>query len=79
MSNKIEVNMKPQDVVTESKYGRGDTQSKLAKLRKESKEDIKSAKLGEACERLIALHAFKELFAKNKRMIALQNLKDPYY
>lgn len=64
---------------TTSKYGRGDTQAKLAKQWKESQEDIKTAKSGEACDRLVALHRFKELFAKNKRMIALQNLEDPYY
>jgi hypothetical protein len=64
---------------TISKYGRGDTQTKLTKQWKESQDDIKMAKSGVACDRLIALHRFKELFAKNKRLIALQNLEDPYY
>lgn len=62
-----------------SKYGRKDTPEALAKRLKESQDDIKMAKSGVACDRLIALHRFKELFAKNKRMIALQNLEDPYY
>lgn len=64
---------------TVSKYGRGDTPTKLAKQWKESQEDIKTAKSGEACDRLVALQRFRELFAQNKRMIALQNLEDPYY
>jgi hypothetical protein len=52
--------------------------SKSTRL-EEVQQDIMIAQSGVACDRLIALHRFKELFAKNKRLIALQNLEDPYY
>jgi hypothetical protein len=52
---------------TTSKYGRGDTQAKLAKQWKESQEDIKMAKSGVACDRLVALQRFKEEYAERKK------------
>lgn len=66
------------DKETESKYGRGDTPTRLLKRWKESQEEIKAARSGESCDRLVALQKFKELFAKNKMSIALNDLKNPY-
>lgn len=62
----------------ENKYGRGDTPNRLEKLWKESQQDITLAKSGEACERLIALQAYKELFVENKLKRTLKTRKDPY-
>lgn len=61
---------------TTSKYGRGDTQAKLAKQWKESQEDIKMAKSGVACDRLVALQRFKEDYAKRKRQRLLEEVRN---
>lgn len=52
---------------TISKYGRRDTPSRLAKQWKESQDDIKMAKSGVSCDRLVALQRFKEDYAKRKK------------
>ena len=59
-----------------SKYGRRDTPSRLAKQWKESQEDIKMAKSGVACERLIALQRFKEDYAKRKKLRLLEEVRN---
>lgn len=61
---------------TTSKYGRGDTQAKLAKQWKESQEDIKTAKSGEACDRLVALQRFKEDYAERKKRRLLEEVRN---
>jgi len=61
---------------TNSKYGRGDTQAKLAKQWKESQDDIKMAKSGVACDRLIALQRFKEDYAKRKKRRLLEEVRN---
>lgn len=62
----------------DSKYGRGDTPSRLEKLWKESQQDITLAKSSETYEGLIALQAYKELFVENKLKRTLKTRKDPY-
>lgn len=64
------------NTTSKSKYGRGDTQAKLAKQWKESQDDIKMAKSGVACERLIALHRFKEDYAKRKKLRLQEEVRD---
>ena len=61
---------------TNSKYGRGDTPSRLAKQWKESQDDIKMAKSGVACDRLVALQRFKEDYAKRKKLRLLEELRN---
>jgi hypothetical protein len=56
-----------EDSKTISKYGRADTQSKLSKQWEKSQDDIKMAKSGEACERLIELYSdFKRIALKER-------------
>lgn len=63
-------------VGTTSKYGRGDTPSRLAKQWKESQEDIKMAKSGVACDRLVDLQRFKEDYAKRKKRRLLEEVRN---
>ena len=65
-----------EDSKTISKYGRGDTQSKLSKQWKESQEDIMTARSGEACERLIALQRFKKDCVERKKQRLLEEVKN---
>ena len=59
-----------------SKYGRKDTPEALAKRLKESQDDIKMAKSGVACDRLIALQRFKEDYAKRKKRRLLEEVRN---
>jgi hypothetical protein len=59
-----------------SKYSRGNTSATLTKKWKESQEDIKTAKSGIACDRLIALHRFKEDYAKRKKLRLLEEVRN---
>lgn len=63
-------------VGTTSKYSRGNTSATLTKKWKESQEDIKTAKSGIACDRLIALQRFQKECAERKRQRLLEEVRN---
>lgn len=62
-----------------NKYFNSNTPEKLVERRTKLEQNITLALSGEACDRLIALQKFKEMFAHQKSQITLKRLRDPYY
>ena len=59
-----------------NKYLNSNTPEKLAEKRVKSEEDIIAARSGEACDRFVALHRFKEEYAQRKKQRLLEEVKN---